>query len=135
MNRSFLPLRPHHALCLQFFIGEGYSDNFVVGMAGVQKLLRENPDRMILLVGGVDRICAGCPNNRGGVCETSEKSNRYDRKCLSKCGLSVGEVLPWRELERAVKASIAFSPAARAAVCSDCRWDSLCRKQQASFFP
>lgn len=128
-----LPLRPHHALCLQFFVGKGYGDDFVAGMAGVQKHLRENPDQDILLVGGTDRICARCPNNRSGVCETSEKSARYDRKCLEICGLKAGQVLSWRELERVVRASAARSPSARAAICSDCRWDALCREQQIGF--
>jgi hypothetical protein len=82
---EILSLRPHHALCLQFFIGEGYGDEFVAGMAGVLKSLRENPDQAVLLADGTDRICA-------------------------------------------------LSPSVRAAICSDCHWDPLCRKQQAKLF-
>ncbi|QAT51156.1 DUF1284 domain-containing protein [Caproiciproducens sp. NJN-50] len=132
MNRFFLPLRPHHALCLRFFIGRGYGDDFVAGMAGIQRYLRKNPDQRVILTSGTDRICARCPNNRSGVCATSEKSARYDRKCLAACGLGVGQVLPWRELEQ-ITNPIVISRPARAAVCSDCRWDSLCREQQEKF--
>lgn len=133
MSGYCLPLRPHHALCLRFFIGRGYSDGFVAGMAGVQKYLRENPNQPIVLTGGTDEICALCPNNRRGVCETSEKSARYDKKCLAAFGLSIGRVLPWRELEQTA-GPVAASRPARAAVCSDCRWDSLCRERQEKLF-
>ncbi|WP_411675806.1 DUF1284 domain-containing protein [Caproicibacter sp.] len=124
-----LPLRPHHALCLRFFVGKGYGDDFVSGMAAVQNRLREHPGDRVVLTGGADRVCARCPNNAGGVCESAEKSSRYDEKCLSAFGLTIGQTLTWSELEQ-IALRVVLSPAARAAVCSDCRWDSVCREQQ-----
>jgi uncharacterized protein len=125
-----LPLRPHHALCLQFFIGKGYGDGFVANMAAVKKHLDQTPNQKIILVDGTDSLCAFCPNRMDDLCETASKSNRYDRDCLAACGLHIGQVLPWRELNQKVRVSVALSVKARAAICSDCRWDSICRKEQ-----
>jgi hypothetical protein len=126
-----LMLCPHHALCLQFFIGKGYGDDFVAGMAEIQRALWEHEDRTVLLVAGTDQICARCPNNRAGVCEAAEKSDRYDQKCLHVFGLKTGQSLSWRNLIQIVKRTAVLSPRVRASICSDCGWDSVCRKQQA----
>ncbi len=59
-------IRPHHLLCLQFFEGKGYSDDFVRQMAEIHRTLnKENPQ--INIVEGVDDICKKCPN-RSDIC-------------------------------------------------------------------
>ncbi|MFU0832057.1 MAG: DUF1284 domain-containing protein [Oscillospiraceae bacterium] len=130
MIEKILPLRPHHALCLQFFIGKGYGKNFIANMAAVKKHLNQYPDQSILLISGEDSLCSLCPNNQDGVCQTAEKSKRYDRRCLDACGLHIGQILPWRQLNCIMRSSVALSVTARAAICSDCQWDSICREEQ-----
>lgn len=130
MIGKILPLRPHHALCLQFFIGKGYGDDFVANMAVVKKHLNQNPTQSIILIAEPDSLCAFCPNRPYGVCQTAEKSDCYDRRCLDACGLNIGQILPWIQLNRMMRDSVALSVEARAAICSDCRWDSVCRSVQ-----
>ena len=40
---SELHLRPHHLLCLQTFVGRGYSEEFVEHMTLVKKQLATDP--------------------------------------------------------------------------------------------
>ena len=52
---SELHLRPHHLLCLQTFIGRGYSEEFIEHMTLVKKQLTTNPRTPITLVSGAWR--------------------------------------------------------------------------------
>lgn len=117
-------IRPHHGLCLAFFRGKGYSGAFVENMARMKAALEENP--RICLAEGTDEICAACPNNLDGRCESEEKVTRYDREVLRRCGLTVGEVLPYRDFEALVVRHI-LNAGQRAEICGDCQWDALCR--------
>ena len=51
-------LRGHHLICLQFFRGEGYSEEFVENLAHVVERAASEP---ALIVAGVDNVCAVCP--------------------------------------------------------------------------
>lgn len=123
MKKQPYSIRPHHGLCLSFFKGKGYSGAFVANMARVKGALEENP--LICLAGGADDICAACPNNTSGRCESEEKVMHYDREVLRRCGLSVGQSMPYRELEERVRRDILL-PGQREAVCGDCQWNGLC---------
>lgn len=124
MERTPYPLRAHHGMCVAFFQGKGYSDEFTAHMAGIIRKLQSNPP--VLLSVQTDGICAKCPNNHGGVCGTAEKVLAYDRQVLSMTGLSEGAVLPYAEFRRAVDENILL-PGRREEICGDCQWSSLCR--------
>lgn len=119
-------LRAHHGLCLGFFRGKGYSGEFVENMARVKAAMEENP--LICLTVGADGICAACPNHKAGRCETEEKVTRYDRQTLLRCGLSPGEVMPYRAFEARVRGCVLL-PGLRREICGDCQWDSLCHEK------
>lgn len=55
-------LRPHHLLCLQTFVGHGYSPDFTKHMTYVKSLLTADPNTAITLVAGPDDLCGHCPN-------------------------------------------------------------------------
>jgi len=116
-------LRAHHGLCLAFFVGKGYDAAFTAHMKEVQKRLSENPQ--ILLLDEADEICSRCPNLTGGVCESKEKTESYDRKTLSLCGLSAGTQTSWREFSELVRENILL-PGRRREVCGGCQWEELC---------
>lgn len=118
------PIRPHHGLCLAFFQGKGYSEEFVENMTRMKAALEANAP--VRLTGGTDAICAACPNNQSGVCTAAEKVARYDREVLRRCGLNAGDTLPFRELEARVQETILL-PGKREEICGDCQWSSLCR--------
>lgn len=122
---SVYKIRAHHGMCLSFFQGKGYSGDFVENMARMKAILAENPE--IILMDGPDDICAACPNRLTETC--AEKTSRYDREVLRRCGLSVGERLPYREFSRKVIETI-LRPGVRAEICGDCQWSSLCRWEE-----
>ena len=122
---SVYKIRAHHGVCLYFFQGKGYSGEFVENMSRMKAILAENPE--IILMDGPDDICAACPNRLTETC--AEKASRYDREVLRRCGLSVGERLPYREFSRKVIETI-LRPGVRAEICGDCQWSSLCRWEE-----
>ena len=140
MDEASISLRAHHGLCLHFFQGKGYSGAFVENMAqdatpltlgqeisGWKAMLEENP--LVRLTDQADEICRACPNNLCGQCESAEKVRRYDRAVLSLCGLTPGDVLPYRELAERVLGSILI-PGRREDICGDCQWTDLCQYKE-----
>ena len=118
-------LRAHHGMCLYFFQGKGYSGQFVENMGKMKAVLEENPT--IRLMDSPDDICAACPNKVTEPC--AEKASRYDREVLRRCGLSVGERLPYREFSQKVIETI-LRPGIRPEICGDCQWSSLCHWEE-----
>ena len=125
--KQSISLRAHHGLCLHFFQGKGYSGAFVENMARKKAMLEENP--LVRLTDQADEICRACPNNLCGQCESAEKVRRYDRAVLSLCGLTPGDVLPYRELAERVLGSILI-PGRREDICGDCQWTDLCQYKE-----
>lgn len=117
-------IRPHHGMCLAYFRGSGYSEEFVQNMTDIKEKLEKNPK--IQLVDHADRICGSCPNNRENVCVTAEKVDRYDSAVLAFCGLKSGDELEWKAFEKLVREKI-LEPGHREAVCGDCEWNTLCK--------
>ena len=115
-------IRAHHGMCLFFFQGKGYSGAFVENMEKMKAILEENQE--IRLMDGPDDICAACPNKATESC--AEKASRYDREVLRRCGLSVGDTLPYREFSQKV-IETTLRPGLRADICGDCQWSGLCR--------
>ena len=123
-----LELRAHHAVCIRFFKGRGYSQGFTNHMAGVIAGLED--DTPVRTVCHADVICAGCPNLNGGVCASEAKVRRYDERVLALCGLDQGAQLAWGELFGLVSQRILL-PGRRKEVCSDCEWNEICSQAEA----
>lgn len=124
-----LKLRPHHGMCIQLFCGHGYSGGFVENLSRIRNRLSGNPAQRVLLWNGTDCVCAACPKNRSGACESAEKVARYDEECLRACGLEFGGILSWDRFRGRVRQRILFHPSVRERICSDCLWNSLCQQQ------
>ena len=115
-------LRAHHGMCLAFFQGKGYSGDFVENMGQMKDILEDNP--RIRLMDSPDDICAACPNRLTESC--AEKASRYDREVLRRCGLSVGDTLPYLDFSGNVIQTI-LRPGQQAEICGDCQWSGLCQ--------
>ena len=83
------------------------------------QLEQENP--IVEITMGADVICACCPHNASGKCETSEKVNRYDSAVLRICGFFDCEVLRWNELYETAQDKIIHA-GRMLEVCGDCQW-------------
>ena len=126
MSNPFL-LRPHHALCIRFFEGKGYSEAFIRHMTAVIEALRQD-DPSITLCEGCDILCDPCPHNTGGVCDHDERVRGIDERALEMMGLSTGSVLSWHELYIRAYDSIIKTGRLKE-VCRDCQWLSICHKK------
>ena len=127
-------LRPHHLLCLQTFVGHGYSPEFTAHMTIVQKQLTTDPLTPITLVNGPDDLCGHCPNCVDGSC-TSPKPAVFDHLVGQK--LSTTE-----DTENAapkhtdasdspltlhgIPSILHISEQLLAECCPDCEWKELC---------
>lgn len=117
-------LRPHHGLCIQHFVGKGYSETFIQEMAKVIAQLNQDEQVQVKLTSSADVICKACPHNDNGVCRSGQKVIDYDKHCLSLCELNEGDVLYWKDYKDLIYKKIIcgnLSP-----VCVDCGWFDIC---------
>lgn len=123
MNDGFCKLRAHHGMCLAFFQGKGYSNEFTQHMAKIQEQLSHNPT--VCITNQLDVICGACPNHHDGICQTQDKVAEYDRQVLDQCGLTAGTVMPYRDFQQLVNERILLM-GKREEICGDCQWTALC---------
>ena len=126
-----ITLRPHHAMCITFFEGKGYSPDFTDHMKKVIAAL--TPDTMIKITMGPDTICSRCPNLVEGRCRSDEKVREFDRRTLALCGFSDGQEIHCLDFFGEAEAKI-LKKGIRSEVCGSCEWDGLCSgKEKARF--
>ena len=86
-------LRGHHLICLHFFKGEGYSEDFIENIYNVL----QNPKMQV--IDGADDICAKCPYLENGKCGSHEYSDEdiraQDGEALRLLELEPGTVVEW----------------------------------------
>ncbi len=123
MSSEALALRPHHGMCLAYFVGLGYSGGFAAHTAWVLEEL--TPDHLIRLTVHADAVCAACPRNSGERCDNPELVEGYDRAVLRLCALAEGAVLPFGAFTARVQEKI-LAPGLRREICGDCQWNSVC---------
>ena len=121
--REPILLRPHHGMCLTYFTGHGYSNDFTVHMYQVKNCLKG--DVVVQLAAETDIICLKCPNNIKGECEKPDLVKRYDSEVLARCDLSEGEKLRFVDFAKLVRERI-LAPGLRGEICRDCQWNELC---------
>ncbi|MDE6005326.1 MAG: DUF1284 domain-containing protein [Oscillospiraceae bacterium] len=121
-------LRPHHGLCIAFFEGKGYDDNFTQHMKNVISILQEqNPE--IKLVLKTDYICACCPHQKNQLCDSDCKVQRYDRAVLKACNLQENQVLNWSAFCEIIYKKILISKPI-SEICVNCQWLTICQKKK-----
>ena len=111
---------------MAYFAGRGYSAGFTAHMDALLRGL--TADTPVLLVAETDAVCAACPNNRGGLCETPELVAGYDQAVLERCGLEENAQLPFGAFTALVQERV-LSPGLRRAVCGGCQWSNICDTQ------
>ena len=126
MSPDEILLRPHHGMCLAYFKGEGYSNEFTRHMG--EMLHRLEQGATVRLHCGGDAICAACPHLEGGAC-TSMNATIYDKGVLQACGLQEGAVLSFAAFTAQVEEKI-LSGGVRQSICGGCQWNPLCSNQK-----
>ncbi len=126
MKQKFLKIRAHHGMCLHFFEGKGYNDEFTGHMQKIYEKMQENPEIELVVQG--DEICKKCPNLENGICKTQELVLGYDKEVLKKCGLVKDMKISWKDFSKLVEERIIFS-GERQNICGNCQWSSICEKK------
>jgi len=119
-------LRGHHLVCLHFFNGEGYDQEFVENLRDV---LRMAEDGEIEICHGIDDVCRKCQHMKQDECRYSEHADEeikeMDKKALELLRLSIGMKVRWYEIqERLPRIIHQWSEI----YCSRCRWEPVCEK-------
>jgi len=113
-------LRGHHLICLCFFKGEGYSENFI---KKIYKALSEDVE----VVDGLDDICIECPYLLNNECHYKEGSDEEIRKldelALYLLKVSKGDILSWDEIRKRVEKILTKW---RELSCRNCDWLTVC---------
>lgn len=120
-------LRPHHGMCLAYFEGKGYSDDFTVNMQNMLDLFEKGTD--VELVAAGDEICKACPNLNKGICVSAGLVERYDREVLKACGLDEKSQMTFREFVDSVQKNV-IDTGKRVEICGNCQWNDICENKQ-----
>lgn len=120
-------IRPHHILCINNFIGNGYSNEFSKNMGNIKKVLESNYTATVLIKLGCDDICNMCPHRMGYKCNFQAKVNIYDKNALSVLKINEGCHYSWSELCKKFNTEIILHRKLNE-VCNDCSWKDICEK-------
>ena len=114
-------LRGHHLVCLHFFRGEGYSPEFVQGLAGL--IRRAEAGEPVVVACGPDDVCSACPYLAGERCAHTEASEaevrEMDEAALGLLGLSCGQEVSWAGVRDRLPGVL---PEWRGRYCVSCQW-------------
>ena len=122
-------LRPHHGMCIQFYEGKGYSEDFTDHMGRIIREMEEDPSQIIKLQVETDIVCENCPNNEAGECTTADKVKRYDEEVLKACDLDEDDDISFAGFTELVRDMI-IDAGIRNDICGDCSWDYICREKE-----
>ena len=112
-------------MCLRFFVGKGYNEDFVENMTSIKEKLKNNP--RVLITASPDVICKFCPSNNGGICDSQDKVAYYDQAVLDICNIKDGTIMQYLDFENSVRQKI-LSQGRRKEICGNCQWDDLCNE-------
>lgn len=129
-ERAEVHLRGHHLVCLQFYLGEGYSAEFTQNLARVVTSATEEP---AVIVQGADDICAVCPGLApDGTCLDPKAGElevrRLDRLAWELLGVKPGSRISLAEAREKLAADAIATGRWRFEACSGCTWEDLCER-------
>ncbi len=114
-------LRGHHLICLNFFRGEGYSEDFIKNIYYV--IGKEQVE----IVKGPDEVCARCPYLNDNKCSSDEYTDDkilfQDREALRLLEFKPGMMTDRNTLSRKIPGIIEEW---KALFCQDCGYRKVC---------
>ena len=119
-------LRAHNLLCIQGYVGKGYSPEFTANMDAVVDSLDD--DTEVTVLDAPDVLCAACPNLADGGCTLHGAGSEagivhQDRDVMRRLGLTAGETVLWGAIRARIAQSIA--PDDLDTICGRCPWLEL----------
>lgn len=129
--RTGARLRGHHLICLQFFRGEGYSEEFVLALTRVLERLESLPAE---LVAGADDVCAACPElGADGRCASGSAGGepeiaRIDALACELLGLAPGARARLADVREQLADDAIAAGRWRYEACDGCEWEHVCER-------
>ena len=118
--------RPHHILCVQNYVGRGYSQEFTHHMDMIVEELARDPE--ITIHEGCDDICKACPHNTDNTCRSLDKVDRMDAQVIKACWLDHNEKYNWMDLKALARERV-FDTGRFDDICRDCQWYDICKEK------
>lgn len=119
-------LRGHHLICLHFFNGEGYSQEFITNL---KETLQETGHAPVDICSGADEVCTKCPYLKDSSCHydknAEEDIRAMDKKALELLNLPAGSKEDWNDIRNAVPG---IFNQWYVSYCKSCDWLKVCRK-------
>ncbi len=119
-----LTLRGHHLICLNFFSGEGYDENFIKNL---KELLRRAELELVEVCIGADDVCIKCHYLRDYKCQYDENAEQeikeMDEKALTLLKIKIQTRLSWQEIKGRIPDI--FADWAEN-YCNECDWKAVC---------
>ena len=117
-------LRAHNLLCIQGFVGKGYSPEFVDNMTRRRRVARRR-DTEVTVLDEPDALCAACPNLKENGCtlggpEAERGIAVQDRDVMRRLGLVAGAPVQWGEILERIREHVA--PDDLDSICGTCPW-------------
>jgi hypothetical protein len=118
-------LRGHHLICLHFFRGEGYTDEFI---SNLLKVLERVEMEDIDVIFEADDVCRACPYLREDICCYAEDSEariaKLDRLAIELLKLPLDLKISWGEVKERIQVVL---PEWRKHACAKCDWQRVCK--------
>lgn len=116
-------IRAHNLLCIQGYVGKGYSPEFVANMTRVVESLGDTVE--VTVVDRPDVLCDACPNLEAGGCALhGEGSERgivaQDRDVMHRLGINPGAKHAWSDIMKRIRSNI--RPDDLDSICGSCPW-------------
>lgn len=89
-------LRGHHFICLHFFTGEGYSEEFVENLHAV---IGRAKNEGIFVVEGADDVCKKCPFLVKRTCKDEKEIAEMDKIALGLLNLKIMDTVSWDKIK------------------------------------
>jgi hypothetical protein len=123
--QTYIKLRGHHLICLNFFSGEGYNFEFI---ANLRKILEKAwSGEEIEICSGADDICRQCPHLRGNKCYFDKNSDneirKMDRRAIKLLRLSAHGRVHWLKIRDKIPEIIREWTKTH---CKACGWRKAC---------
>ncbi len=118
-------LRAHHLICLQFFKGEGYTEEYVENLKSILERVKEEEIEVIM---GADEVCNPCPHLKDGICEKGEEQiAELDLLAMNLLKVKPGDRLSWEYAESKLPKIIGIW---KRYACFDCEYAEICSKDE-----
>ncbi len=117
-------IRAHHLLCMKYFKGKGYSEDFVSNFYEVIKKLKDNPVIKVVDYPGV--ICGSCPHNVDDRCvkkpDSEKKVKEKDDRIMKILGVGLNQQIKAADASNLVNLKLDKLKE----LCKDCEWKKYC---------